>query len=149
MTLKKAVFTVPVLILALSLAGCGVSRTDTSKLNSRTTATEAVQALQVRAAAGDSEAQNELGDAYRDGLGVPQDWGLDYFWNSLAANAAGPEGDSAAIARNVAALHLSATQIAALDQRVKDFRPTQPSAAAQQPQPAQPSQPPTAPLQRH
>ncbi len=79
-----------------------------------------------KAAYGDTDAQLRLGGLYIAGIIVKQDYSEAYFWESLAVHSGDSSGrDKAAYWRNQAAHHLTAEQRAALDKRVKEWKPSE------------------------
>ena len=74
-------------------------------------------------------AQYYIGSLYHSNLGVPEDYEQAYFWLSLAA----AEGDEQVVKRrDEAAKKLTPQQIAAVEQRVRDWRPTKAAPSSRQ-----------------
>lgn len=80
---------------------------------------------------GDTRAQTVLGKAYKDGLGVPQDYVQAHMWFNLAAanaSTSGPEKDLRDIAsseRQTLSQLMSREQIAEAQRLAREWRPTQ------------------------
>ena len=75
--------------------------------------TPEIDALRVRAGAGDAEAQRNLGGMYRNGNGVPQDHVQGHMWFNLAASRmASGHRQHAVDGRDRAAGQMHPTQIA-------------------------------------
>src|SRR5260370_15740492 len=79
---------------------------------------------------GDAYSQGALGTGYSEGWGMKPDIEEAYFWHSLAAT----NGNAFySVLRELDVLHLSASQIAALNKRVEEWKThhSQPPAPAQ------------------
>ena len=79
---------------------------------------EAVRWYRLAAEQGDATAQNNLGVAYNNGEGVPQDYVLAHMWLNVAA-ATGHE--NARKARENVAANMTREQIAAAQARAREW----------------------------
>ena len=88
-------------------------------------AARAVQWYRQAAAQGHATAQFNLGILYGQGQGVPQDHLQAYLWFTLAAAGwpAGPDHEKAARNRDIAAVHLTPTQLAAAQALAQTWQP--------------------------
>ncbi|MFQ5972862.1 MAG: trypsin-like peptidase domain-containing protein [Alphaproteobacteria bacterium] len=82
----------------------------------------AVEWYRLGAAQGDATGQMALGRMYRDGRGVPRDLAEAYFWFNLAVVEPAVE-ESATLARDAIAVHLTSDQLAAAKARMKRWQP--------------------------
>ena len=84
----------------------------------------AAQYYRTAAEGGVPSAQLRLGQSYADGVGVPQDFELAYFWLNLGiAGAGGTEQVAARRMRDSLFPRLTNEQVAALQQRARDWSP--------------------------
>lgn len=77
---------------------------------------------------GDAMAQDSLGWVYSKGYGVPQDFGSDYMWFSLAAAHSTRDAQKSAATNQPGALtrRLAPMQIAEAQQLAREWRPKTP-----------------------
>jgi TPR repeat protein len=69
-------------------------------------------------------AQSNLGFAYRDGEGVPQDYVQAHMWLNLAAAQAKPDDRVAAEARDKLVAKMTSAQIAEAQRLAREWKPT-------------------------
>lgn len=77
---------------------------------------------------GDAGAQATLGVLYSMGQGVPHDDAEAYFWFDLAASAAGPNQEKYAANRQMAGAHITADELAEVQDRVAEWKAKHPRA---------------------
>ena len=120
------------LVLVLTVAVAGPALADTAQDGARYFQkgdySHALAAWRPLADQGNAVAQNGLGIMYLDGKGVTQNTAEAYFWFALAAAAPASANQGIAAAnRDALAAGLSANQIAAVQQRVRQWRPDSPT----------------------
>ena len=86
------------------------------------TQTPEIDALRVRAEAGDVVAQYNLGVMYANGRGVPQDDAEAHMWTNLAASRmTGELRDSSVKNLNIIAAKMTAEQVAEAQRRAREW----------------------------
>ena len=75
---------------------------------------------------GDPTAQGTLGVLYSMGQGVPHDDAEAYFWFDLAASATGPNQEKYAANRQMAGAHITADELADVQDRVAAWKAAHP-----------------------
>jgi len=87
---------------------------------------QAVAWYQKAAELGDPAAQGTLGMLYSVGLGVPQDYFQSYYWFDLAASVKGPNQDRYAANRQNVGTHITADELALVQERVAKWKAAHP-----------------------